>query len=224
MCLLRRIRYVKHRIVKITKCHNSCNTDALAPDFLQRMHWVSLWENKFSGFPTRSHTKIRFSHDAAPLSNGTGVVQIWTITDGSFLSCNKKLWNGTDSQNDGPRRGIWASLWENRSLGFPTKSDTNRFVQPQKLAGSLKFQIKKVEGSYYPYSESQCADQLRSWSASLFSHMQKAGFLITRLINRLLTIYPLKVYFADGMIFFHHKIFFIYLLYVCNIRIWFYKK
>ena len=40
----------------------------------------------------------------------------------------------------------WASLWENRSLGFPTRSLTNRAVQSQKMAKGLKFRIKEVEG------------------------------------------------------------------------------
>ena len=43
-----------------------------------------------------------------------------------------------------------------------------------------------MEGFYYPYSENKGADQLRGYreadSASLFSHMEKAGFLTTRLI------------------------------------------
>ena len=34
-----------------------------------------------------------------------------------------------------------ASLWENRSSGFPTRSDTNRAVQLQKMARSLKLRI-----------------------------------------------------------------------------------
>ena len=33
--------------------------------------------------------------------------------------------------------------------GFPTRSDTNRAVQSQKMARGLKFRIKKVEGLYY---------------------------------------------------------------------------
>ena len=33
---------------------------------------------------------------------------------------------------------IWTALWENRSSGFPTRSDTNRAVQPQKMARGLK--------------------------------------------------------------------------------------
>ena len=43
---------------------------------------------------------------------------------------------------------------------FPTWSDTNKAVQLQKMARGLKFQIKKVEGLYYPCSENKYADQL----------------------------------------------------------------
>ena len=42
-------------------------------------------------------------------------------------------------------------------------SDTNRAVQPQKMAGGLKFRIKKVEGLYYLCSENKGADQLRGY-------------------------------------------------------------
>ena len=47
------------------------------------------------------------------------------------------------------------------------------------IARGLRFRVKEVEGSYYLHvcSESTGADQLRS----SFSHMQKAGFLMTRL-------------------------------------------
>ena len=63
---------------------------------------------------------------------------------------------------------------------FPTRSITTRAVQPQKMARGLKFWIKKVERLFYLCSENKSADQLRG-SASLFSHMQNVGFLITRL-------------------------------------------
>ena len=52
---------------------------------------------------------------------------------------------------------------------------------------------------YYLYGENKCADQLRSNCASdlrLFSHMQKAGFLSTRLISCSLTEVK-AVYFDD---------------------------
>ena len=56
-------------------------------------------------------------------------------------------------------------------------SDTNRAMQSQKMARALKFWIYKVEGSYYLSSENKDAGQLRGY--------QKAGFLITRLINNI---------------------------------------
>ena len=52
---------------------------------------------------------------------------------------------------------------ENRSSGFPTRSDTNRPVQSQKQARSLKFRIKEEERLYYPCSENKGAYQLRSY-------------------------------------------------------------
>ena len=52
---------------------------------------------------------------------------------------------------------------ESRSSGFPTRSDTNQPVQPQKMARVLKFRIYKVEGLYYPCSENKGADQLRGY-------------------------------------------------------------
>ena len=44
---------------------------------------------------------------------------------------------------------------------FSTRSDTNRAVQSQKMARSLKFWFKKEEGLYYLCSENKDADQLR---------------------------------------------------------------
>ena len=45
-------------------------------------------------------------------------------------------------------------------FGFPTRSDKNRAVQPQKMARDLTFQIEEEEGLYYPCSENKGADQL----------------------------------------------------------------
>ena len=50
-----------------------------------------------------------------------------------------------------------------RFSGFPTRSHTNRAVQPQKMARGLKFRIQEVEGLYYLCSENKGADQLRSY-------------------------------------------------------------
>ena len=44
---------------------------------------------------------------------------------------------------------------------FPTRSDTNQAVQPQKMARSLKFRMWIEEGLYYLCSENKGADQLR---------------------------------------------------------------
>ena len=48
-------------------------------------------------------------------------------------------------------------------FGDSDQSDTNRAVQAQKMARSLKFRIKEDEKSYYPSSENKGADQLRSY-------------------------------------------------------------
>ena len=74
------------------------------------------------------------------------------------------------------------SLIENLSLGFPTRFDTNWAVQPQKVAGGLKFWILEVEGLYYLCSKNKGADQLHDYRAAdlclCFTHMQKTGFLM----------------------------------------------
>ena len=44
--------------------------------------------------------------------------------------------------------------------GFPTWSDINMAVQPQKMSRGMKFRIKEVEGLYYPCSRNKGADQL----------------------------------------------------------------
>ena len=45
-------------------------------------------------------------------------------------------------------------------FGFPTNSDTNLAVHPQKMARGSKFWIKEVEGLYYLCCENKGADQL----------------------------------------------------------------
>ena len=49
------------------------------------------------------------------------------------------------------------------TMWFPNRSDTNRPVQEQKIARSLKFRIEVEEELYYPSSENKGADQLRSY-------------------------------------------------------------
>ena len=47
-----------------------------------------------------------------------------------------------------------------RSSGFPTRYDTNRAVQQQKMARGLKFRIYEVEGLQYLCSGNEEADRL----------------------------------------------------------------
>ena len=47
------------------------------------------------------------------------------------------------------------------TMWFPNRSDTNRPVQAQKRARSVKFRIEVEEELYYPSSENKGADQLR---------------------------------------------------------------
>ena len=49
------------------------------------------------------------------------------------------------------------------TMWFPKRSDTNRPVQAQKRARSLKFRISVEEELYYPSSENKGADQLRGY-------------------------------------------------------------
>ena len=46
---------------------------------------------------------------------------------------------------------------------FPNRSDTNRAVQVQEMAKSLKFRFKEEEGLYCQYSENKGADQLHGY-------------------------------------------------------------
>ena len=48
-------------------------------------------------------------------------------------------------------------------MWFPKRSDTNRPVQSQKRARSLKFRIEVEEKLYYLSSENKGADQLRGY-------------------------------------------------------------
>ena len=48
------------------------------------------------------------------------------------------------------------------SLGFPTRSNTNQAVQPQKMARGLKFWILGAKGLFYLCIENK-ADQLHDY-------------------------------------------------------------
>ena len=49
------------------------------------------------------------------------------------------------------------------TIWVPTRSDTNRAVQSQMIAKSLKFLMNEEEGLYYSCSENKGTDQLRDY-------------------------------------------------------------
>ena len=51
----------------------------------------------------------------------------------------------------------------NPVFGFPTRSNTNRVVQPQKIARGLKFRIEEEEGLCYLCCKNKGANQLRDY-------------------------------------------------------------
>ena len=84
-----------------------------------------------------------------------------------------------------------------QTFWFLTWSDTNQAVQLQKMARGLKFQIWKVEGSYYLCSKNKGADQsfavtaklicvfvftyAKCWFSCDAAHMHVSYFPMTRL-------------------------------------------
>ena len=81
---------------------------------------------------------------------------------------------------------ISAATPENRSLGFPTRFDTNRPVQSQKMVRSLKSGIEGEEKLYYPSGENKGADQLCSYCTVICTFVfpwTKIVVLMTLLIS-----------------------------------------
>ena len=66
-------------------------------------------------------------------------------------------------------------------IGVSTRSHTNQAVRPHNMARGLKFRIQEVEGLCYQCSKNKGTDQLRGYGEADL-HMQKAGFLTTRLM------------------------------------------
>ena len=82
--------------------------------------------------------------------------------DLSIIKCNflqkHKMFNDVWKKGAASRQSL--------SSGFPTRSDTNWTVQPQKMARCLKFRIYEVNGLYYPCSKNKGADQLQGCRAA----------------------------------------------------------
>ena len=83
--------------------------------------------------------------------------------DGHFLLVTSHLLFSTKYFEDDFSMINRASLRENRSSGFPTRSDTNQAVQPRKIARGLQKSDLGSKGLYYPCSENKGADQLRGY-------------------------------------------------------------
>ena len=63
---------------------------------------------------------------------------------------------------------------------FPTRSDTNKAVRPQKMVRGLKFRVKEEERLYYLFNEK--ANQLHSYCAANLRfcfRIGKTGLLMT---------------------------------------------
>ena len=59
-----------------------------------------------------------------------------------------------------------AAARENLSSVIPTRSDTNKVVQPHKISRGLKFWSLEEEGLLYLRSENKGTDQLPSYCAA----------------------------------------------------------
>ena len=96
--------------------------------------------------------------------------RFFRITAQYSLSCIKVMGNpNTGLVHDASYLGqqitstYLSRLVGKQTMWFPNRSNTNRPVQAQKQARSLKFWIYKVEELYYPCSKNKDADQLRSY-------------------------------------------------------------
>ena len=83
----------------------------------------------------------------------------------------------------------------NPTVWVPTRSDTNRAVQSQKMVRGWKFWIYKVEELYYPCSENKGTDQLRSYcEADLCLCFRLCRFLVfpMRRLNWIYRVYSIR--------------------------------
>ena len=68
----------------------------------------------------------------------------------------------------------WAVLHKNLSSGFSIRSGTNRAIFHSRWLGAFR-KLRKCT-IYVAKRKAQISCMVRSWSAPLFSHMQKSGF------------------------------------------------
>ena len=83
------------------------------------------------------------------------------------------------------------------AIWVPTRSDTNRAVQSQKIARSSKFRMKEEEELNYPCNENKDVDQLRGYREAdlclcfhlcrlfVFTCGSSVGFMKTKMYHQI---------------------------------------
>ena len=91
---------------------------------------------------------------------------------------------------------------ENLSLGFPTRSDTNPALQPQKMARLEISDMKQIDCIIFVV-KTMMLISCTVTAATLFLHMQKTGFLLIRHIQ-----YPFFIFYMNilGLFLEHVKV------------------
>ena len=97
---------------------------------------------------------------------------------------------------------IWALTRQALSSGFPTKRDSNKSPQLQRLARNLKYARNKHRCGTFYSANNKCADhtaRMRSLvCAFVVRKPQKTGFLVTRPISPSLTLPNIYSLSLDG--------------------------
>ena len=79
---------------------------------------------------------------------------------------------------------IWAASWEYKRSGFRSGPTQTRLYSYRRWPEAWNFGFRGIVLSMQQKQRRWSPSRLpRSWSASLFSHMQNFGFLMTRLIR-----------------------------------------
>ena len=105
----------------------------------------------------------RFSHNEAHIKLGS--TSLLNAPSALLIGMSRSLFCVQFSHEAATE--LLTASWENLSSGIPTRSDTKRAVQPQKMARNLKVRIEEVEMvlSMLHSSENNGADQLRAYCA-----------------------------------------------------------
>ena len=121
--------------------------------FLQLSKIALYYHNALSVFlrlpPSPSHSDVSSLYGfRSPMAPGESVTALASRIHWEQLQLRQNYFQSPTGRRYSPGAVpgtviilIWASLWQNRSSRFPTRSDTNRAVQPQKMARGLKFRI-----------------------------------------------------------------------------------